>query len=347
MEILPIIANSNFIKLGVLEEYKSFIWTSRYYSPGDFELCINVNPKSVEFLQINNYVMRDDDDNVGIIESLVIETDEDGQEIMIASGRFIGSILNRRIIATQTLFSNQYVSSVINTLLTNNIINPSVAARKIDNFVSGITANMGPQITTQFTGQNLSDTVSKLCASYGLGFKVIINSSGQFEFELYEGTDRSYGQSINPYVVFSEQYDNLISSQYEENHQAMVTNVLVAGEGEGTDRITAWTGTNTGLARYESYKDARDMSTNNGEISQSEYMNQLVARGKENMTDFTTAFSGEVDFSGIRYKQDVNLGDMVTVENSRWGISMNCRLVEVIESIDESGAYTINPTFGE
>lgn len=349
MEITPIIMNKNFIKLGLIENYKSLIWTSRYYDAGDFELCVNVNSIAIEFLQIGNYVLRDDDDNVGIIETLQIQLNEDSEEIIIASGRFATSLLSRRIIAAQTNFTNQYVSAIINKLLTDNVINPLLPDRKISNFVSGVAVNSGQRISTQYTGQNLGETISKLCQTYGLGYKVTFNNSNQFVFQLYEGEDRSYDQSINSYVVFSEEYDNLISSEYEENHQCVITDVLVAGEGEGTDRKTAWVSSNSasGIDRYEHYKDARDLSTNEGEISENEYNLQLASRGAEDITDYTTAFSGTADFTGVKYKQDVNLGDIVVVENSRWGISMNCRLVEVIESIDESGAYTINPTFGE
>ena len=64
------------------------------------------------------------------------------------------------------------------------------------------------------------------------------------------------------------------------------------------------------------------------------------------ITSFTAAFTGVVDFRNIEYKKDVFIGDICVIENTKWGIYINSRLVEVIESIDESGQYTITPTFG-
>ena len=127
-----------------------------------------------------------------------------------------------------------------------------------------------------------------------------------------------------------------------------MTDVLIAGEGEGLARKTLWV-TKTapsGLNRYEFFQDARDASTNDGEISDEVYYNQLRGEALESITAFTTAFTGEVDFSNIVYKQDVNIGDICTIKNKRWGLSINTRLVEIIESIGENGAYTITPSFG-
>ena len=72
----------------------------------------------------------------------------------------------------------------------------------------------------------------------------------------------------------------------------------------------------------------------------------LEEAGKESLTDYTTAFSGTVFFDNIQYKTDVFLGDLCVVENSAWGIYINSRLVEVIESVSETGEHSIVPTFG-
>ena len=53
-----------------------------------------------------------------------------------------------------------------------------------------------------------------------------------------------------------------------------------------------------------------------------------------------------MDFTNVKYREDVNVGDIVTIKNTKWGIHINSRLVEVIESVNESGAYSITPSFG-
>ena len=46
---------------------------------------------------------------------------------------------------------------------------------------------------------------------------------------------------------------------------------------------------------------------------------------------------------GYKYKEDYNLGDIVNIVNE-FGISINARITEIIESQDDNG-YTIEPTF--
>lgn len=345
--MIPIIMNTSFVRLAEVDNYISFIWATRYYTNGEFELCVPVDENTITLFQEDYYVIRDDDDHVGIIEKITIEKTTDNQERAIVSGRFLSSILARRIIAVQTQVSGQ-VASCIQTLINQNAISPSISARQIPNlsFVSQLTSSN--TIQAQYTGKNLLETISEISQTYGIGFKTILTENNGFQFTLFEGVDRSYDQSVNPYVVFSDEYDNLISAQYEESHQELVTDVLIAGEGEGLDRKTLWVTKDapTGLARYEFYQDARNASTNDGEIDDTTYYNQLRGEALESITTFTSAFTGEVDFSNIEYKKDINIGDICTIKNTRWGIFINTRLVEIIESVSESGAYTITPSFG-
>lgn len=345
-EILPIVMNQQFEKLAVVDEYTSLIWTTRYYECGDFELCVDVDQKTIELFHEGYYIYREDDENVGVVEKIEIQKTEEYQEILIITGRFLPSIIGRRIIAQQTMVSGT-VAACVNTLLTDAIINPSIAARKISNFILG-TYSISKKMQAQYTGANLLETISAICQTYGVGFKVILNDQNQFVFSLFEGIDHSYDQSANPYVVFSDEYDNLLSSKYFEDYHELVTDVLVAGEGEGLDRKTLWVSEANpkGLNRYEAYKDQRNLQSNDGEITEAEYQAQMRESGLESITTITTAFTGTVYFGNVKWKQDVNIGDICVIENKKWGIYINSRLVEVIESVNEAGEYSIVPSFG-
>lgn len=344
-EMIPVIMNTSFERLAVIDDYISFIWTTRYYSTGDFELCVDVSETNFDLFQVDYYVVRDGIEDVGIIENIHIQHDEDGNEMMVITGRFLGSILGRRIIAVQTTVTGA-ISTCINTLINQNIINPSESARKISNFVLG-SYSFSTAIQMQFTGDNLEETIANLCVTYGIGYKVTLNDQNQFVFQLYQGTDHTYDQTENPWIIFSDKYETLVSAEYEENHMETVTAVLVAGEGEGLDRKTVWlTDGTTGLTRRELYNDSRNIRSDDGSISDAEYTKLLQEEGKILLTKYTAAFTGEVYFNNIVFRQDVNVGDMCVIEISKWNVWMNSRLVEVIESVSESGEYSIVPTFG-
>ena len=344
--MMPIVMTDQFVKLAIIDDYSSFIWTSRYYTSGDFQLIVNANSKNMNLFKKDYYILRDDDENVGVIEGISIVHNEDGLDQMIITGRFLECIIARRIIAVQTTVSGK-ISACIEQLIDENIINPDDDDRQISNFtIQSYTINT--TMEAQYTGKNLLETIEDICTTYGIGFKVTLNSDNEFVFELYEGVDRTYDQSTNTWVIFSDTYDNLASSQYDESYKTLVNAVLVAGEGEGLDRTTVWvTGSATGINRFEAYKDERNIRSNEGEIPAAEYLELLEQSGKESLTTYTTAFTGTVYFDNITYKEDVDLGDICVIENSKWGLYINSRLVEVIESVDETGDYSIIPTFGK
>lgn len=343
--MFPYVLNTDFSLLGVVDVFSSFIWTRRYNSPGDFEIYVSASPEMVEVLQEKRYIVRDDDDMVGIIERIALTTDTENGDYLTVSGQSLEGILARRIVWEQTNF-NGTAEDFIRELITNNAISPKITARKIPGLVLGTRKGYPETIQMQVTGDNLLDTITAVCERFGYGFKITLNSSNQMVFDVYKGVDRSTAQDAVPFVMFSPEYDNLISTEYLYDESNYKNTALVAGEGEGVSRKTETVGTASGIERYEIYVDSRDVSSNEGEISPDEYAEMLKAKGRESLseTPLTTAFSGEVETTlTYKYREHYKLGDIVEVKNE-YEISATPRIIEVVECQDENG-YTCIPTF--
>ena len=347
------VLDESFEIVGIIDEYISCIWTTRYFTYGDFELYVSADEELLDLLQTNRYLVRENDideagyHNVMIVRNREITTDAENGDHLIITGYSLKSIINRRIIPEQTILNGD-VATCINILIDDNIINPDINARKINNFILGNNSVINTYtMKQQITGKNLEESISKICMTYGYGYDVYI-SNGKFVFYIFEGVDRSYNQTTNPCVVFSPEYDNLLSSDYIVNNDNFANAAVVAGEGEGTARKKVTVGTATGLDRYEVWIDSRNTSSNNGEISDAEYTELLTEEGVESLSEMetTTTFSGEID-STINYvfNRDYFLGDIVQVEND-YGIRAKTRIIEIIESDSETG-YEIIPTFSE
>ncbi len=330
--------------------YQSFIWSTRYSAYGDYEIYTPINGQTWLDFTPDNYVQLDESSHLMIIEDRSIETDIDMGNVLVSRGRSLESILERRIVWKQTLIDGN-LQEGIRKLLNENAINPSDTNRRIPNLI--FKASTDPKITTlsitaQFTGDNLYDTIKVLCDVFSIGFKIEVNEQNQFVFMLWAGVDRSYDQEINPYVIFSPEFDNLLNSNYIESRKLFKNVALVAGEGEGSDRKTQTVGSGSGLARRELFVDARDISstTIDGEIPIAEYNEQLKQRGEDKLaeTRVETAFDAQVDaYGGFKYNKDYFLGDIVQIENE-YGISAQARITEMVRSSDRTGRFTV-PTF--
>lgn len=345
------VLDKDFNRIKVVDAYKSLIWTDRYDSCGDFELFTEVSGDILKYIEKDRYILAKTSESVMIVEDIEIDTDVQLGNYIKITGRSLESLLDRRIVwGLKSLSGN--LQNGIKTLINESIINPSIADRKIPNFI--FKTSTDPWVTsrtidTQFTGDNLYEVICELCSLNDLGFRITLDANYNFVFELYTGTDRSYDQSENPLVIFSPKYDNLVNSNYYTSKKDYKNMTLIGGEGEGKDRIYTTYGSGKGLDRRELFTDARDIQSKDNDgnsIPQSTYLKKLQARGKEKLSECKdlVTFEGEVEPTiTFVYKEDYNLGDIVQIENE-YGKEGKTQIIEVVTSYDDDG-FRVYPTF--
>lgn len=344
------VLNADFESIAVIDTYESMIWTDRYNAYGDFEIYFAMDESLLEYIKEDYYLWLKDSEHSMIIEDIKIDADTEEGNRLIVTGRSLESILERRIIWGQRIFSGN-LQNAIQTMLNENIISPSVADRKIANFIfvpstdSKITSLT---IDNQYTGDDLYTVIKGLCEENNIGFKIVLTDDNQLAFSLYAGADRSYDQTENPYVVFSPNFENIINSNYFSSKAGYRNVTLVAGEGEGASRKTTVVGSASGLDRRELFTDARDISsdTEDGTLSDAEYIAQLRTKGLKNLADhmITTAFEGEVEVTRLfKYGEDFFIGDIVQIANE-YGNENSAYISELIISNSDEG-LSIYPTF--
>lgn len=350
--------NKTFEAITIIDNYVSVIWNTKYSTVGEFELYVPMNKQVLDLLQQDYYLCRAQDistvgnktiyKNMMIIDKIAVTTDVEGGNYFTVTGHSLQSIIHRRIVWNQVNLSGT-LEPIIRRLITENIVNPTLSNRKIKNFMIGDMYKSSISVEIQRTGDNVGEVIEELCTLYGLGYAVNLEISGNeknFVFRLYNGENRSISQDKNPIVIFSPEFENLLNTDYSRDKSEYRNVALVAGEGEGAQRKTKICGTTSGLERYEMYVDARDLSTNDGDFTTSEYDQKLKSRGDAELAkqQIVTKFEGSTETRNTyALGEDYFLGDIVTVKNE-YGITANPRVLEIIESEDRNG-ITIIPTF--
>lgn len=337
--------------INILDTYESFIWTDRYDECGDFELFIGMNSSLIDILQENYYLQILKSDRTMIIEDIIIKSDSESGNKLKVTGRSLESILNRRIIwGLKVLRGNLHDG--IKSIITENIISPSISSRKIDNFIfedSNDPYIKKLTIDTQYTGDNIYDIISEICKNNGIGFSITINDNQQFVFKLFRGTDRSYDQVENPYIIFSPKFDNMINSNFAYSIKEYKNVALIAGEGEAYERKYFVTGDYSGMDRREVFVDARDVTSTNDDnvqLSTDEYNKLLAQKGIDELNEhkISSTFEGEIDSAfNYKYGEDFFNGDIVQFADE-YGKESKVRIFETVISESEDG-LSIYPTF--
>ena len=146
------VLDKNLKRIGLIDNYVSLIWTTRYYFCGDFELYLPVTTEFINMLQIGYYLETTESKYVMIIESIDIKTDIENGNYLTVSGRSVESLLDRRIVANRLSANNQPIETLATYLVEWNFTNPMTekALRKMDEIaISAETKGFSDEITTQ------------------------------------------------------------------------------------------------------------------------------------------------------------------------------------------------------
>ena len=373
LEIRELTENDTLNFIGIVDEFSSIIWHTCYNSSGDFEIYAPLNDNNDTLLKIGNFVTRSDrkdpvtgdvipQNDIGVIESVVKSFDTLNGYMITATGRMADCLLDRRIIVKFDAngkpnptrigleeYSTKNVQQAISSILGTQI--PETGARRlplIRHFESLSKSNAVFDSERQVTYDNLLEYIQATLQEFNLGLCA----------QLYQDYIRIY-QYVGRQTehVFSTEYDNLISCFYTVNEQGLKTTALVGGEGEGIDRAVKWV--NDELESYERRELFVDDTTltkkytdDNGTektYTDEEFQNVLKERGSLELSksQITTTIEGQINVttSGIKFRQDYYLGDMVIIEDKKIGIRASVRILEVTEVEDVDG-YSIDLTFG-
>lgn len=337
MEVRFYNAEMNFI--GLMENQKSLVWTRRFYEPGRIRIYAPLTDDNLRLTRKGNIAWMRGCDEAAVIEDRIIkDTPEESQ--IEASGRFLSSYMDRRLIRPKVSFSG-LTEVAMRKLLTDAVAIPKVELGTLNGFTE--------TVSFQATYKNLMEYESKLARTSNIGYRFRPDfNEKKIYFETYKGTDRTLSQGVNNRVIFSERYDNLNEMEYRENDQLLKTTVYVGGAGTGSDRTFISFGEDaTGLERRELFVDARDLTQEEG-VSLAEYREKLRQRGLEKLAEYqeSQTISCVTDASAnFVYKVNYNLGDIVTVRKKDWGITVDLRITE-IEEVYENGGMEVHPVFG-
>jgi len=359
-----IVLDKNFIAIDVIDEYESLIWTDRYNKYGDFEMYLPVNVKTLTNIKEDYYLTCKESEHTMIIETIQITSDKEKGNILKVTGRSLESILDRRVIFAPNNTDVLSFQTLILFLISEHFVN-AMPQRIVSNLILRTIVNAALDVSVpagQYFTKELYDVVSELCQMYGVGFKIILEDTN-FVFSLYIGTDRSYSQTSNPFVVFSPNFDNVLDSNYIQSTSNLKTTALVLGAlrledpdngitnpNGNRESAMAWLTENggQGIYRREIFTDAGDIKQTASVYSDSavyEYNQLLVKRGKEVLSQngLIRAFDGNIDSGSLFvYEEDFFMGDLVQIGNS-YGQESRSRVIEMIISEDITG-HKIYPT---
>jgi hypothetical protein len=193
-------------------------------------------------------------------------------------------------------------------------------ADRIPHLTAPVAAPAGPSGRSEERYSVLAELLVRLGEQGGIGWDVRLDAGGIIWFPIV-GVQR-------PEVVLSLERQTASSITWDRDVRQQVTTAIVAGQGELEDRTIVVRGDDrAGLFRRVAFVDARDTDD----------VDTLEARGDEVIAENTTPDLLDVrtlQSGPERYGAEFHLGDVVTVQQRQWGLTVQARVVEAVTTVD-------------
>lgn len=355
------ILTPEFKWLGEIDDYESLQFKRRFNKPGSFELHINLNKNLTETLQEENLIVLSAK-KVGVI--LHRELNRENSEELIISGYTLSGHVGRRLTIPPEGRSQDRIKAPIETVMKHyvrqNAVNPTDTTRIIPQLIIAEDLGRGEFVDWQSRYKQLDEELEKISNPTHFGWDVFLDEENEkWVFEVYEGRNLTDSQDILPPVIFSIDFDNIKGQNFTQSSIGHKNTAYVGGQGEGEERRIVEVGNSSGLKRIETFVDARDVaeseSTEDAEgnlidipIPENEVVSKLTDRARQKLLELEKieSFESEIlTYGPFVYGDDWDLGDIVTVQDPKIGITLDSPITEVTEIYEPSG-FRLDAVFG-
>lgn len=332
------------------DRISSYEYTKRWTKSGDFTLVCPFDKEILQALKLNGIIFFDND-------WLFIQTiSYNGRQITV-TGKDCKAFLEIRIALPDNTGFEGYSSvsgttaHCIEQYLNQNCINPTDINRKLPLvFEGGTNGLLSDSYMARF--EYISDIVTAMCENAGIGYDIRGNiADSGFKFYTLKGVDRSFDQDVNPRVIFSSRWRNIVSEVFEHGVENVFTAVYGTDNGNYSKLVErnpdypqqALDMSNpSDIAKIVKGIARRECNVTVG-ISNSDSWFKKYALNEIKDNIKTESFDIAVPFSN--YGTDYELGDIVTIKDDFQNEKFNRLITEVTKSY-ASGQRSISLTLG-
>lgn len=336
------ILDTSFNLLGEIDNYESLQLTRRFYRAGEFEMHIQLGKQHTDQLRHDKVLcINNQPHKSGIIMHREIVQDDKGIETLVVRGPTLGGVLDRRITLAESYDRTRGpAESVMKHYVNNHLVNGAYATgmhadRHLPVLALAPDLRRGKETPWQTRCEQLDQVMQSIAEWCDIGWLVRLDfAARKWVFDVVEGRNLTTSQRALPPVIFSHEYDNIQSQQYVDSYLQYKNVGYAGGKGEDEDRVMQMVGGGTGLERREVFLDC----------SSAEDAVELAELGAQKLSEIKRiqTYNGMVlSTNSFKYEHDWDLGDVVTLQNARWGLTMDARITEVREIYEPASKIEI------
>lgn len=346
----------------VIDNYESFSMTINYNDVGDFIAQIDNRLDNAKYLLEDRIILFGGSNRLmGVITSVDLSIDNEGNEIRVVRGRTIGHILSYRLVESTTKDGRVGIrytgrgEDLIKEVVRKNFID-TAPERVIDGFDVDSSNGLGEFLYGDFLYDNILDITNDVTQSQGLGWNIVYDEEGKrIIFDVYEGRNLSISQEENPPVLLSVDLGNLASQSYlyegSEEKNFLYAEIYSS---LWSDSPSTWGSqgdtTVTGINRKEDYTKIDLYQPNLITPTNPDYAIPAETQMQwhlDKTKPLETLDAVVIDKELFEFGVDYDLGDIITINNGDWKVEADMRVTSMtVESDAMNNDLRVMLSFG-
>lgn len=349
-----------------IDIYTSLLLNRKWQSVGDWQLVLPSSAKGADKLKKGNIILLGSDGHrSGYIEGINANESENGT-VLTVTGKTLQGLASQRItLPDNDEYNYGYdnvpkltgedispaavpAETVLKTYAKRHMAEPDDPKRKFSALEIAEDLERGKETLWSSRLEKLSDVLQSISEYCDTGWEIYADlKKKKLVFDMVEGVDRSYGQSENSRVIFSRDFDNILSSTYTDSLEGYRNLAYAGGAGEGADRtilkVTDEDSEPEDWDRRETFIDCGSL-----EIVETDTAMSLSDEALHKLKEYEkteTLNASVADTASFAYLKKWDLGDKVTVVSKGAKVRLDTRITEVSERY-EAGGSGIDVTFG-
>lgn len=320
--------------IGEIRRIKSLQWQEKYADVGEIKLVCAATDANLEMLQSGNLLQNTERPSLrAVIRQIEIEDDLKNPQMTVRAKMTADRLCERVVMHTEQIGKAE--TGMI-----------SVLQKNLRGLPLAVAAESG--FAERFDGQiswgSVLDAEKKIAAASGLGFCVTADEEQKETFRTYKGIDRTDPASPEYIGFLGDTSGTLAKIRLVEEDSDTKNVAIVCGKGKGDARSVETVDVSAGMPRREMYVDADDITLEYQDAdgtqhtwTDAEYRALLRTRGLEKLTQHRggISFTAELRQTMLQFAKDYELGDILPLAVSKYGILAKCRVAQIVMTYEE------------
>jgi len=309
------VMDANFERKAVINTYLSLTWEEDYKDKGGFRL--SMGDEAAQIADIGDYLVI-----TGVPTAMIILSKEIISNLrqVLFSGFTTLYILSKRIAREQVAVTG--AEAGIRKLIGDNL-------RGLSNFALSGAKGFADTFEMTYQWIEVLEAITEIVKNTTFGMRMLYDRiDKRHVFDLYQGLDRSAGQSVNTRAFFGEEFKNIYNLRINDDTANFKNYAYVTG-GDEENPVVVEVGTATGNDRYEVFVSGADVKLEDNEDYNSQaYKNRLRDKGVTALSDYIRRQNFEIEVDPEDYGIKYSMGDTISCKSTRYGVQLSAKIMK-------------------